>query len=169
MAFRQTGTRRTHIVSTGLRLVLVSSCAHSSGPANPYRATRATPLRLVLSARHPSSCRTLRSDPHTHASERPSATMEVSAPTAASRCGWRKFTPQALSGWKGSVQFAVSEKSTGRPGRPGSPLPDWILKYATLNVVCARARGTVPRHTPIQHAQRTATRTAMADLFHVSS
>src|SRR5687768_10470525 len=138
-ASRQTGIRTTHIVSRGLTFKDVSSCTHSSGPANPCRASSATPFRSLLCAFQPSAWRSAEGVAHGHASATPRATICGSA-NAARRCCWKKPTPHAFSGWDGSVQLDVLANGTARPGSPAVPFPDCTLKYATLNVgPCADA------------------------------
>src|SRR5215203_2603918 len=144
---RQTGMRSTHIVSPGLVLRLVSSCVHCSGPAKPYLATSATPLRSELFAAHPSAVFTAAGVAHGHASARPSATTLGSLPTFAMSSACTAPTPHALSGCVRSVQLLVSANVAGNPGNEICPLPLLILKNATLKVVGAAACPTSGRPT----------------------
>src|SRR4051812_46356249 len=137
VASRQTGTRSTHIVSTGFGFSEVSSCTHSSGPAKPYFAPIARPFWLPLLDFHPSSLRTFSGEPHVQASARPIATIFASLPTLASRCCCTSPYPHPFIGSVGSVQLVLSLKCETCPVIAGSPFPDWMLYQATLKVAGA--------------------------------
>src|SRR3954462_13206587 len=123
---RHTGIRSTHIVSAGLGFMVVSSCTHSSAPANPYFATIATPLRSLVCDFQPSTCRTFSGEPHVlaHDSPSPSATTLGSAPTLFFRCDCTNPVAHPLTGCVRSVQFVVLAKLDVWPGSAGCPLPD---------------------------------------------
>src|SRR5688500_8383944 len=131
---RQTGMRSTHIVSAGLGLSVVSSWSHSSGPAKPYLATIATPLRSLVLDFHPSTFRTFSGDPQTlaHASERPSATTFGSLPMLPVRCSCTRPMPHPFIGWEVLVLLVESGNRMRCLGIPGSPLPDWLLNHTPL-------------------------------------
>src|SRR3954467_6319816 len=109
---RHTGIRSTHIVSAGLGFIVVSSCTHSSAPANPYFATIATPLRSLVLDFQPSTCRTFSGEPHVLAqdSASPSATTLGSDPTLVFRWDCTKPVDHPLTGFVRSVQLVVFAK-----------------------------------------------------------
>ena len=136
--------RRTHMVSTGLALSVVSSCRQSSGPAKPYLATIATPLRSLVLDFHPSSLRTFSGDPQTPAHDFGKAERDDFrvAADAAGEVLLHEADAPPVQRLRVSVQLAVSANRTRCPGMPGSPLPDWMLNHATLKdagAPCAKA------------------------------